>query len=245
MRNTARGAFQGASRSTRGQGLVEFALVLPLLMILLLGVADFGRIFSAGITLEAAARDGAEATAIERLHNPPTTPGDVAYYQRLHALAAKTVCDEAGRLPNATPSLAKSDPPPPASPITPGECPDFTSARGVFHPGSPVIRVCVHDGADPICGQAIPGYSPTIPADPATGTSHCPQTQALATSPSNASPGEPVSYLVEVRICYRFTTLFDLHLKLPMNAGLNLGDIWLERSRAFVIDCPQAVLSGC
>jgi len=240
LRNTARGALQGASRSERGQGLVEFALVLPLLLILLLGVADFGRIFSAGITLEAAARNGAEAAAIERLHNPPDplTPGDVAYYQRLHVLAAKTVCDEASRLPNATPQLAKDPSDPPASPITPGECPDFTTVGGVFHPGSPVIRVCVHDGADPICGQAIPGYSPGIPAD-------CPRVQALATSPSNASPGEPVSYLVEVRICYLFTTLFDLHLKLPMNAGLNLGDIWLERSRAFVIDCPQAVLSAC
>jgi hypothetical protein len=217
--------------------------VLPLLLILLLGVADFGRIFSAGITLEAAARDGAEAAAIERLHNKPTTPGDVAYYQRLHVLAAKTVCDEASRLPNSTPQMAKSDPPP--APLTAGECPDFVSATGVSHPGSPVIRVCVHDGADPICGQAIPGYSPNIPSDPATGVSHCPKVQALATNPSNASPGEPVSYLVEVRICYLFTTLFDLHLKLPMNAGLNLGDIWLERSRAFVIDCPQAALSGC
>jgi hypothetical protein len=233
---SSRGAIQ-RSRSERGQGLVEFALVLPLLMILLLGVADFGRIFSAGITLEAAARDAAEATAIERLHNPPDplNPGDVTYYQRLHVLAAKTVCDETSRLPNATPQLAKSDPPVPA--LTPGECPDFTGlATGVFHPGSPVIRVCVHDGADPICGQAIPGYRPTIPAD-------CPKVQAMGTS--NASPGEPVSYLVEVRICYLFTTLFDLHLNLPMNAGLNLGDIWLERSRAFVIDCPQAVLSAC
>jgi hypothetical protein len=234
---SSRGAIH-RPRSERGQGLVEFALVLPLLMILLLGVADFGRIFSAGITLEAAARDAAEATAIERLHNPPDplTPGDIAYYQRLHVLAAKTVCDEASRLPNSTPQLAKSDPP--SSALTPGECPDFVGAGGVSHPGSPVIRVCVHDGADPLCGQAIPGYSPTIPAN-------CPKVQALATNPSNASPGEPVSYLVEVRICYLFTTLFDLHLNLPMNAGLNLGDIWLERSRAFVVDCPQAVLSAC
>jgi hypothetical protein len=209
-------------------------------MILLLGVADFGRIFSAGITLEAAARDAAEATAIERLHNPPDplNPGDVTYYQRLHVLAAKTVCDEASRLPNSTPQLAKADPP--VSALMPGECPDFMGASGVSHPGSPVIRVCVHDGADPICGEAIPGYNPSIPAS-------CPKVQALATSHSNASPGEPVSHLVEVRICYLFTTLFDLHLSLPMNAGLNLGDIWLERSRTFVVDCPTGpgAISGC
>jgi hypothetical protein len=192
-------------------------------MVLLLGVADFGRIFSAGITLEAAARDAAEATAIERLHNPPdpSNPGDATYYQRLHVLAAKVVCEEASRLPNSTP-----------------QCSDFVDSSGVLQPGSPAVRVCVHDGADPICGQAIPGYGPTIPAN-------CPQLQALASNPSNASPGEPVSHLVEVRICYLFTTLFGLHLNLPMNAGLNLGDIWLERSRAFVIDCTPEAISAC
>jgi hypothetical protein len=220
---TFRGAFHSGSRSERGQSLVEFALVLPLLMILLLGIADFGRIFSAGITLEAAARDSAESAALERLHNPPSpsTPGDVTYYQRLHVLAAKTACDEASGLPNATP-----------------QCPDFVNSSGLFHTGYPVIRVCVHDGADPICGQPIPGYSSAIPTD-------CPQVQALATTGSNASPGDTVSHLVEVRICYLFTTLFDLHLNLPMNASLNLGDIWLQRSRSFVIDCAPGAVSAC
>ncbi len=50
--------------SPRGQSLVEFALVLPLLLILLLGVADFGRVFAAGITLEAAARNASEVVAL-------------------------------------------------------------------------------------------------------------------------------------------------------------------------------------
>ena len=49
-----------ASRSRRGQSVVEFALVLPMLLVLLLGVADFGRVFAAGITVEAAARNAAE-----------------------------------------------------------------------------------------------------------------------------------------------------------------------------------------
>jgi Flp pilus assembly protein TadG len=52
----------GSSR--RGQSLVEFALVLPMLLVLLLGIADFGRVFNAGITLEAATRDAAEAGAL-------------------------------------------------------------------------------------------------------------------------------------------------------------------------------------
>ncbi len=36
-----------------------------MLLVLLLGVADFGRVFQAGITIEAAARNGAEAAAQE------------------------------------------------------------------------------------------------------------------------------------------------------------------------------------
>ena len=68
-----------AKRSRRGQSMVEFALVLPMLLILLLGIVDFGRVFQAGIVTEAAARNGAEAGALERLRGePPTTPGDPA-----------------------------------------------------------------------------------------------------------------------------------------------------------------------
>ena len=89
-------------RSPRGQSLVEFALVLPLLLVLLLGIADFGRVFAAGITLEAASRNGAEAAALERLRSQPTSPGDPDYYQRLHDIAAEVACNEAGRLPNTT-----------------------------------------------------------------------------------------------------------------------------------------------
>jgi len=44
----------------------------------------------------------------------------------------------------------------------------------------------------------------------------------------------PLAY-VEVRTCYQFTTLFNLHISLPMSAGLSLGDIWLQRDREFVV----------
>src|SRR6266487_4704851 len=90
------------SRDPHGQAMVEFGLVLPLLLVFLLGVVDFGRVFSAGITMEAAARNGAEAVALERLHNPPATPGDPVYYQALHDLVARTVCHEARSLPSTT-----------------------------------------------------------------------------------------------------------------------------------------------
>jgi len=45
--------------SERGQSLVELALCLPLLVLILLGVLDFGRVFNAYIVITNAARNGA------------------------------------------------------------------------------------------------------------------------------------------------------------------------------------------
>ncbi len=53
--------------------MVEFALILPLLLVLFLGIADFGRVFHAGIVAEAAARNAAEIVAEEYRRNPPGT----------------------------------------------------------------------------------------------------------------------------------------------------------------------------
>jgi hypothetical protein len=47
----------------RGQGLVEFALVLPLFMVLLLGVLEFGTAFRHHLSLEYATREGARSGA--------------------------------------------------------------------------------------------------------------------------------------------------------------------------------------
>ena len=89
-------------RSARGQSLVEFALVLPMLLVLLLGIADFGRVMSQGIVLEAAVRDGAEAAAQELVQRQRNTPGGLTDddYQAIHDVALATVCQEAETLPN-------------------------------------------------------------------------------------------------------------------------------------------------
>lgn len=44
---------------TRGQSMVEFALILPLMLGFLVIVADFGRAFTAYLTVSSAAREGA------------------------------------------------------------------------------------------------------------------------------------------------------------------------------------------
>lgn len=96
-------AVDSASPSRRGQSLVEFALVLPMLLVLLLGIADFGRVFAAGITVEAMARDAAEAAAQEYLQMrraaAPAQPSTAAYGAAF-ARATEVACEEAETLPN-------------------------------------------------------------------------------------------------------------------------------------------------
>lgn len=49
----------------RGAAAVEFALVLPILIVLVLGIVEFGRAFQVQSTLAAAAREGVRTMAIE------------------------------------------------------------------------------------------------------------------------------------------------------------------------------------
>ena len=44
---------------SKGQELMEFAIVLPLLLLIVFGVLDLGRLFHALITITNAAREGA------------------------------------------------------------------------------------------------------------------------------------------------------------------------------------------
>lgn len=43
----------------KGQAMVEFALVLPILLILLLGIVEFGQIYYSYMVIQNASRDGA------------------------------------------------------------------------------------------------------------------------------------------------------------------------------------------
>jgi hypothetical protein len=168
-----------------------------LLLILIVGIADFGRLFTAGIVMEAAARNAAEVAAQEYLYEPPgplsSPPSPPSgYYQALHLKSAEVACGEAQVLPNTT--------------YAGGACPSM-----------PLILVCAHDGADGACG--IEPFGASIP----------PECSLLDPPPSSQTPGgtEP-SRSVEVRVCYRFSTL----VQIPF---LSLGDIWLQHSRVFTV----------
>ncbi|MGG3468012.1 TadE/TadG family type IV pilus assembly protein [Neobacillus pocheonensis] len=51
-------------KSEKGQSLVEFALVLPLLILLLFGIIDFARVFHVYLTMDHAGREAARAASI-------------------------------------------------------------------------------------------------------------------------------------------------------------------------------------
>lgn len=202
----------------RGQSLVEFALVLPMLLVLLLGLADFGRVFSAGITVEAAARNAAEAAAQEYVQLARNRPGGGLVapddYDHLHDVAIAKVCQETVTLPNAN---------------TAGSLCTM-----------PAVAVCVHDGSGDLATAGCGGGTAAAPSE-CTGLSGW-QPLLQGASPLGASP---LPY-VEVRVCYRFTTLINLsNLRLPFGWGLSLGDIYLQKDRNFTVACYADDTSGC
>jgi TadE-like protein len=60
--------------STRGQGLVEFALILPVFIVILLSLLDFGLAFSHNLTLEYSTREGARTGAALGKGKSPSLP---------------------------------------------------------------------------------------------------------------------------------------------------------------------------
>lgn len=196
--------------------MVELALVLPLLLVLFLGIADVGRVFQAGIVIEAAARDAAELIAEEYRRQPPgghpmiepAPPGSDSFYRPLHELGARAACREMRVLANTT--YVPDDPATPA--VNEEACVSDDPSAGM-----PAMRLCIHDGQDTLCDEIAFGVS--VPDD-------CPNLSAPMTPVQTG--GAEASRYVEVRICYRFTTLFNFQY-------LSIGTIWLERDRVFTV----------
>ncbi|MGO9079968.1 MAG: TadE/TadG family type IV pilus assembly protein [Streptosporangiaceae bacterium] len=63
----------GDGARERGAAAVEFALLLPVLLLLIFGMIDFGRALNAQITLTQAAREGARLAAVGQPNVVPRT----------------------------------------------------------------------------------------------------------------------------------------------------------------------------
>jgi Flp pilus assembly protein TadG len=71
-RRPARADHRHGPRTERGQTMVEFAMVLPVLAILLFGVIQFGILFNNYVTLTDATRAGARRAAVSRQASNPS-----------------------------------------------------------------------------------------------------------------------------------------------------------------------------
>jgi Flp pilus assembly protein TadG len=70
-------------RNQRGQAVTEFAVILPVLLLVLLAIYQFGVVFNNYIQVTAAAREGARKAAVSR------TSGSCSSVQALAVSAAK------------------------------------------------------------------------------------------------------------------------------------------------------------
>jgi len=203
---------RGRAATPRGQALVEFGVILPLLIIFLLGVADLGRVFADGIALEAAARNSAEAAAQEYLQlcsqygDPTACDGQLQQndYNILHTLALDIGCREAERMTNRQ--------------VSGGGC------------TNPVIAVCVHnnDANDAACGQE--GTTGSVPANCTRMNNADQDGVGGADWPWSAvrnGPAEGRPY-VEVRACYQFNPLLPL-------TEFWWGSVWLQKENDFAV----------
>jgi hypothetical protein len=135
---------------SRGQSLVELALVVPVLLLVLLLAIDLGRAFYSWVILQNAARIGANYAGLnaEGWESNPDSPTIVAEYEtRIEGDVDRALCDAPGSPP--PPVFTDS----PADSSSGAQTPDTAYDVGdnvrveltcVFHPLTPVVSAIVN-----------------------------------------------------------------------------------------------------
>ncbi len=199
-----------ASTPPRGQALAEFALVVPILLVLLLAVGDLGRLFAAGIVVQSASRDAAEAGAqVYAQLADGSTATSSAVYAQVDAAAMKVACDELSRVPDS-------------GVVASTTCTTAPSA---------VVVACVHDVGFDLNGTTVPSPGDPNCAAPPPGTlSASAESSCTLITQSPWSTGLDVSGLpyVEVRVCYRFDLLLG-------SSMIPAGPFFLQQASNFVV----------
>lgn len=81
---------RNAIKAQSGNTAVELALVLPLLMLILLGTADFGRGFAQWIAIQQAARSGTQYASVDTTHYLDTAGTETAALADIPNIAGAT-----------------------------------------------------------------------------------------------------------------------------------------------------------
>jgi len=114
---------------------VDFALILPLLLVILFGMLDFGRAIYAYNTINNAARSGARVAIVDQnLARIEDTAKDHAV-----ALVVTVTIDFRHTLPNTDPTLN-----PACTPLEQG-CIAMVTVANTFEPVTPIIGSIVGD----------------------------------------------------------------------------------------------------
>jgi Flp pilus assembly protein TadG len=116
------------SRREKGQSLLEFALILPVLLIVLAGVLDLGRLYYSYIAVTDAAAEGATYAAM-----PPDVSDRDEVFQRAQEASRGLVQIDSGMVEVDCPSVASG------APVTVTVSYSFTVA-------TPLVNVIVPDG---------------------------------------------------------------------------------------------------
>jgi Flp pilus assembly protein TadG len=90
--------------SERGQSIVEFALVLPLLVFLMVGIVDLARIYTTMLSVESAAREAADYGSFgsQKWAPAPAVTQTEADMQRRACVASKDLTDYVGTATTCT-----------------------------------------------------------------------------------------------------------------------------------------------
>ena len=149
-------------RRSRGQSLVEFALLLPVLLVIMLGLLDLGRAVFAYNAISEAARNGARVAIVNQ------TPGDICLVaaERAVALGLPTACAPNGN-PGTPGVWVTTSGPAACSPIPDINCLESVKVTYQFRAITPVI------GA--ILGPINISSTSTVPVENPCLNNSCPQ----------------------------------------------------------------------
>jgi hypothetical protein len=86
------------NHAERGQSVVEFALVVPVMLLILLGIADLGRIYTTMMSVESAGREAADfGTTLGAAHwSDATKDATIAEMKRRACVASSDLPDYVG-----------------------------------------------------------------------------------------------------------------------------------------------------
>ena len=116
-------AISKLSQRRRAQSMVEFALIVPLLLVLMFGIIELGIMFSVYIGMTNSAREGARAGSVYQYEGTPFTENSVANIktvddERLTYLS-QVITDTINPLVDPTTQLTQTVTYSPTTPLTP------------------------------------------------------------------------------------------------------------------------------